>query len=455
MSIVRTIGEGFAWNASAVAVLKIISFGNLFLILSQLTVYEYGLTELTMSIASVFGLFLLPGLTAIVTADLGVERARHNPGAMKSLFLEYITVSMALGVVAWAVLFFGSSLVAHWTGNELIDRFFKIVSFLFLTGPLRTASTMLATVMIRFRDLSLFSVAEESVKGLFLLLFFFVFDRGADGLLMAIVGAQVIVVIMFFPRTLSAFREFSHAPPEESRPLWHILREHRKWGVLATYIGTTGTSVRLFVIKFMLGTEAVGIYSFAVGFLNQLSGLLPLGPVVGPLIPKYIDRPADLLRLLRASLRLQIGVAIFLIVGSIIVVPFVVTTWFTHYTSSIPVFFLLIPALLPLGMMSLYSPIFLALKEQRSQTVSALFKFTVDVISLPLLILGLGLAGTGVHSVVVATATAAERYWRLSRLFPSLVLRLSDLWHVDPLEREALAVLWAQILRATTWTRRS
>lgn len=454
MSLVYTIGKGIAWNVSAVTIGKIVGFVNLFVILSNLSVYEYGLTELTMSVGAIFGLFLLPGLTSIVTVDLGVERAQRDFSAMKALFLEFVTVQMMLGIIAWAALFFGSSLVAHWTGNDLINHFFKITSFLFLTAPLRTATTMLATVSIRYLDQSFFPVVEEIAKGFFLFLFLYVLERGASGLLFALVFAQLAAILVFVPRTISAFREFSHAPTATSKPLWHILRMHRKWGVLSAYIGTSATSIRLFVLKLMLGTEAVGIYSFAVGFLNQLSGLLPLGPIVGPLIPRFINRPDELLRLMRASIRLHVGIAFGLMLLSALAVPLIVDKWFPHYQASVPIFYFLLPALLPLAVMSIYTPVFLALKEQRSQMYSSVFKFAVDVVTLPILIMSFGILGTGLHSVVVATATAIERYVRLKRLLPSFVLHFSDFWYIDPLEREALATVFAQIRRVTTWTSR-
>lgn len=445
MSIVRTISEGFAWNAAATIVGKIVGFVNLFLIFSYLTIYEYGVTELTLSIVSLFSLFLLPGLSSIVAADLGVERAKKNYSGMRVIFREFFSVTVSLGILAWGILFFGSSIVAHLTGNDLIDRLFKIASFLLITSPLRTASSVLATAAVRFADQSFFPVVEEIAKGVLLAISFLVFGLTTDGLLISAVGAQLIAIILFAPRSISVYREFHTAPLTNERPLWNIIGEHRKWGIVAAYIGTAQTSIRLFVLKFFLGTEAVGIYAFATGLFGQLAGLLPLGPVVGPLFPRYIDKPVEFARLLRASIRLQLAFALVLIGGGIILAPLFVTTFFPQYSSAIMIFVLMLPALLPQSAIGIYTPVFRALKEQRTQLSSAVFKFVVDVLVLPPLVMMAGLPGAGVHSLVVAGASAVERSIRLRRLFPGLAFSLHDISHLDPLERKMIQTLVARM----------
>ena len=89
MGIIRNLGYGFAWSTSALFVGKIIAFANIFIILAHLSVYEYGLVELTFSIVATVNLFLLPGLVSTITADLGVERGRGNWGNVKALFFEF------------------------------------------------------------------------------------------------------------------------------------------------------------------------------------------------------------------------------------------------------------------------------------------------------------------------------------------------------------------------------
>lgn len=443
MNIVRTIGTGVAWGSAGTIASKIIGFGNIFLILSHLTVYEYGLTELTMSVVSIVGLLLLPGLSPIITADMGVERARREYGKMKALFLEFFTFSMAAGVVAWAVLFFGSSLVAHATGNDLISQLFKVVSFLFLTTPLRAASSMLATVNVRYVDQSLFNVVEEAAKGLWLLFFFFVLGLGTDGLLYAIVLAQLVVVLVFLPRTLSAIHEFWHAKAEPI-PFWKLLREHRKWGVASTYIGVAGNSVRMWIIKALLGTEAVGLYGVILGILGHLGGLLPIGSVVTPLIPRYIDKRDELVRLLRASIKVQtFSAAAYVLVG-FIAFPILLPFFFPKYASIVPVLIAFSLVLIPQSVLSIITPVFTVLKEQRTQLQAVVLKNALSFLVLPPALFFFGMGGIIIEGILVLSVSLFERYIRLRRLVPEFSFHMRDFMRFDPLERKIISQVIAK-----------
>lgn len=442
MSIVRNIGSGIVWNTSGNVAGKIVGLANVFLVLTHLSVYEYGLIELTLSIVSTIGLFLLPGLSATLTADLGVERARGNIGQMKALFHEYLGFSFVTGVLAWAVLFFGSTIIASVTDNILVDRFFKIVSFLFLTAPLRNVSTMLATVFIRYVDQSFYSVVEEGIKAVALLVMFFVFQRGADGVLYAMLIAQISTLLVFLPRTLSAYKFFSEADVEQVQSMWTILREHRKWSVASTYAGTLSNNVYLWIIKFFLGTEAVGVYAFTVGVLANIAGLLPLGPVIAPLIPKYVDSRDRLTRLMKSAIKVQMSVAVVYIIGSLIALPAFVFFLFPKYIPALPLLMIIVFSLIPQSIISILSPTFIALKEQRSQFGGVLFKMAVSIVLLPFALMLWGVAGASVVAVVALFASAAERSIRVTRMIGNIIPTKRDLTTLDPMEREfALYIL--------------
>lgn len=435
MSIARVVGTGLAWNSIGTIALKIVSFTNIFIILTHLSVYEYGLTELTMSVVSTIGLFLLPGLAATITADLGVERARQEYGKMKALFLEFFTLHVLLGIVAWAVLFFGSSIVAHWTGNDLIDRFFKIVSFTFLSAPFRTATTMLATVFVRYADISFFGVLEEICKGVLLGIFLIWFEMGAAGLLYAVVISPVLAIACYAPRTISAYRKFSHATPDTVEPIWKILREHRKWSVTATYVGTLSANIRLWIIKIFLGTEAVGIFGFVYGLFSHAISLLPLTSLITPLVPKFIDRKIELVRLIRAAMKFQLYIAAALILAGFVFAPPFITYFFPKYTEAIPLLYILLFGLISNSLASPLNPVFLALKEQKSVLFSQMFKNILTIIILPVTILLFGIAGVCIEVVLTTLLSAGERYLRLRKMIPEFSISLRSLLVPDAHER--------------------
>lgn len=417
---------------------KVVGFVNIFLILTHLTVYQYGLTELVFSVVSTIGLFLLPGLAATVTADLGVERAGAEYGKMKALFLEFFTMSMILSIAAWALLFFGSTLVAELSGNVLIDKFFKIISFSFLVSPFRVATTMLATVMVRYADQSFFGVSEEIAKCLLLVVFFYWFERGADGLLWATVLAPVFAVLFFLPRTLSAYKLFGAAQPDKIEPLWNALREHRKWSVASTYVNTISKNLRLWIIKLMLGTEAVGLYSFALGIFSQFGSIANLQSALTPVVPLYIGRPALLARIMAASIKYQLVLS--LIAGTLgaLATPILIYLFFPNYVSTLTLSLVVLLAILPNGITGNLTPVFTAFKEQRTLFFSIVLRVLSMVIFLPLCIFLWGMTGAGIEFVLTAFITSFERFMRVKRFLPGFALTPGVLYVTDAGEKQLI-----------------
>ncbi|HEV8590554.1 MAG TPA: hypothetical protein VGQ55_00515 [Pyrinomonadaceae bacterium] len=288
-------------------------------------------------------------------------------------------------------------------------------------------------------------MTEEIAKGLFVALFFYVFGRGADGLLFAAVCAQVTAVLIFAPRTLSAYREFSFAKVEGAEPIWKFLRDHRKWAIASSYIGTLGLSLRLWLIKLFLGTETVGLFSFAYGILGHLSSFLPLSSVLASLTPRYRDRPADFARLIRGSLKLQLWIAGVIVVGALIFTPVLTHVVFPKYESALTVTLLVILALLPSTMNATLTPAFSALREQRTLFVNQIIRIVSTILFAGPLMLALGLFGVGIELFVTLTICALERMWRLHRLVPEFSFSARDLGRIQSDERQFIITILQQI----------
>lgn len=438
MSLAKTVGAGVAWNTVSVILGKGLIFLNIFLILRYLSVYEYGFTELVMSIVSTVGIVLLPGLTNTVIADMSVDRGRDDKESMNRTFYQYFYLSLVLGLAAWAVLFFGSHPVARAAGNPYVAQFLVIIAFQFLISPFRTMTLILATVTLRYRDQSFYGVLEELCKLFFLIILVVLLKMGIHGLIFAMVLSQFAAVVMYLPRTLSAFRYFADSPAKGRIHFWNMLREHRKWSIGSSYIGTIAQNARIWIIKVMLGTEAVGLFAFSYGILSHIVSLLPLPAVVAPLVPRYVDKQEQLIRILRASIKLQLLLALGLVAGAFLFTHAFVVILFPKYTAAIPLIYILVLSLISNSIVSLFIPVFAALKEQRSLLFSNVFKLLLGLVILPLAILAFGILGMAVELVLTTLINSIERYYRLKRILPAFSLPLKDLLRPDPYEKEAM-----------------
>lgn len=444
MSVARTIGKGVAWNTISTIIGKIVAFLNVFIILRHLSVYEYGLSELIFSVVSTMSIVLLPGLASAITADLAVERTRGEFGRMKAVFLRYFSVNIALSVVAWSILFFGSSFVAHMAGNDSIGYFLKIASFSFIMSPLRGITQMLATVEARFSDQSFYGVIEEIAKGFLLLLFFFVFHYGVNGLLFAVISSQLMAFLVYIPRTLSAYRHFGHAEAKDGQVFWQILQHHRKWSVAVTYVNNLGKTMQLWIIRLLLGTEAVGLYAFATGVIGQLASFLPFSNVLVSILPRFIDRRDELIRVFRSSIKAQFMLSMLLLVCAYIGAP--VLFWiFPKYNSAFLLLYVSLFSILPASIVGMYTPMFNTLKAQFPFFLSMVWKVVLSSVFLWLGITYLGIPGMGFAVVLGFVASMIERTFRLKRLLPEMSFSCKEFFSLDQIEITLLKKFFREI----------
>ncbi len=434
MSIVNTVGRGVAWNTVSTIVAKVVIFANVFIILRTLTVYDYGLSQLVLSVISTISIFLLPGLNSVIIADMGAERTRGEFGKMKALFLQFLSLNMLLGIVAWAALFFFADRAAALAGNPAIGTLIKISSFSLLVTPFRVVSTMLATIELRYFDQALYTNLEEFVKFVALCFLFFAFDMGVYGLLYAIVISQFVTVLLYLPRSLSAYRVFGRSHAEDPHAFWRMLQDHRKWGVANSYLGTLASTVQIWIIRFFLGTEAVGLFSFAEGIYSQVTAFLPLGSVLAPLLPRYVDQSTEFIRYVKSAVKAQLILCVPLLVATFVGLPILILI-FPKYGPAVPIMLGLMWSIFPAAVVAVYAPAFAALKSQYAFFWSTVWKIIFTVIGTALGVYVWGVPGIGIGSTLILLASMIERTLRLQGVLPEFTLSVSELFDFDPHER--------------------
>ena len=242
------IGEGVFWLGSNSIIIKLVGLASVFLILRRLSVFEYGVSELVYSVVSLLSLFLLPGLSDLILAEFGREKSQNNTGAMKKLFFDYATVSLGLGVILWAVLFFGADIISAYYGKTAAGLL-KISSFLFFTMSFRPLVRLLQDANLKFFNASLFSFTEEFAKLGFLALFFFRFNLRIEGIFLSQIFSQVLTFLLFAPVFFTLYKNFSSAKPLADISLKQILFGHGKWAIFINYFSGLADNLRLWVIK--------------------------------------------------------------------------------------------------------------------------------------------------------------------------------------------------------------
>ncbi len=429
-SISSVVGRGTFYLAVTTVVLKIASLVSVLLVLNYLTVREYGIAELVITLVPLLSLFLLPGLNTTVIADAGIEKARGNYAGVKGLLLNYLQLQSLFAVCVWVAVFFGASMLATWYGKGNLAPLIQIVSFGFLLSPLRSFVQVFQRVYLQFSQQSVFSVLEEAWKLALLGFFFFGLHWRVEGLLAAAVLSQALALICILPYFLRIDRSLWRVTGERLR-FWHFLYLHGKWGVFSTYLGTVGKNIRPWIIGFFLGTEAVGLYAVVMGLVGHATSLFPLEQVMSPVLPQYLSDKERFYRLIAKAVKYQfLGYALISIPAAFFS-PWFFAWLFPQYVPAVPLFQVMLLLLTSIAFDAIFSGAFYALRAQRSLFFASVYKLLLTALLTPVFLIFFGFFGIAYAVITINYLYVFERYITLKRLLPGFRLRARDFFTID------------------------
>jgi O-antigen/teichoic acid export membrane protein len=400
------------------------------LVLRNLSVYQYGVIELVQSILPIMSIFLLPGLSTLIITDMGIEKEKGNLSKMKGIFFAYVKVSIFLGVLAWLVLFLGANLIATFYSDG-VGSYYQIISLSLLISSVRSILLVYFSVMFKFRELSLLGIFEECVK--LIAIFFYVSFSGLGivTMLWAIVLSQGFAVVFLIPRFIRLYRRHLREVVAEAVTPASLFYAHGKWGLAINYLSNFGGSMRLWLIKAFVGTEAVGLFAVATGLLGHTRALIPLGNIISPIIPQYVaDRPR-FYRIVKRSIKYQVIGYSAIGIGALVVFPYVLSMLFPEYVTAFPLFQILLITLVPTAFASVFNQMFFALQEQKSLFYSLIVRTALSLALLPVLTSLFGQAGMAYEFVLVTVLFTFERYRVLQKILPDFRITMKSLFFFD------------------------
>ena len=445
-SLSSKIGTGVFWFASSSIILKIIGLASVFLILRRLSVYEYGVSELVFSVVSLMSLFLLPGLNDLILAEFGREKGQENLGAMKKLFFDYGKLGLILGAVLWAILFFGADIISDYYGKN-IATLFRISSFVFLISVFKSLLKLIFNAYLKFFTISLYNFFEELLKLVLLALFFFYFNFRTEGLFFAHVLSQFLALLIFLPVFLKIYKNFVPVPATVEISLKQIIFRHGKWAVLTEYINSLADNLRLWLIKFLLGTEMVGLFAVASGLYSHTSALFPLNLVVKPIIPQYFHEKEKFYKLIAKSIKYQFLGYFSLGIIAFFLFPPIIVWLFPNYASSMFFFRGFLPALLIVSFGGIFTYVFYAIRAQKRYTFNQIIRGLSILIFLPIFVYFFGKTGIILEFILTPFIITLDRYGVLKKMLPSFKLSLRDFFTLDNMDRYFIKMIIIRIIR--------
>jgi len=433
-SLTRVIGEGTIFFTLKNWLMKFVGLANVFLILRYLSVYEYGLNELVLSIIPLFSLFMLPGLNATVIADLGIEKSKGNFAQMKAMLRSYFWLRVCLSLIVWIIVFIGASLISSFFHKDII-LMIKIVSFSFLVSPIRDLFAIIFTLNLNFLQQALLSLFGELGKLFLLVALVFYADFGLDGVVAAAVFADLIAILVLLVSFIKSYNTIFHNIKAISLPFFYWLKSHSLWGISSNYLSNFGGNINIWLIKFFLGTEAVALFSLASGLISHTVSLLALGDVVSPILSQFVEQKDKFLKLINKSIKYQFLFYSVLLVVAFVVFPPVIVWLFPKYQSAIFLFRIMLFSLLVIGFANVFTSIFFIKKAQKSFFYATLYKYIFMIACSFILIPYLGIVGVGLVYVLTVFFFVLERYRIIKKILPEFTLSIKSLLSFDELDK--------------------
>lgn len=441
-SVVSTVGKGMLIMTISGVVLKLFSFATIFLVLHKLSLYEYGVLELGIAATGFFSIFQLPGFVDTVSSDVVYEKSQQRITGAKSIFKGYVYLQTILSICAALLIIAVSSAVAEYVQSP-ITGIMTVLGGTLVLLPARTFVTLLATVRLDYVTQAWYSLWEEGVKFIILLTLFMFAPFSVLLVPLSILVAQCMILPFFTYQSWKQYKLFFVDSDDvfsvpALRTAVGVLQKHGKWSIFVTYMTNFGQNIRVWIIKFLLGTDVVALYAVAHGLINHVTSLLPINRVMMPVIAQFISDRARSAKIFMKTIKYQLAAYVVLGVGSLFILPILFTYAFPQYLNSLELFSWMLLTLIPLGFGGTLTSFFIAMRQQFSLFYISFARLLVIVVTLPVAVYFFGLYGIVIEMFITATWFAVSRYQHLRSWSPDFKLHVKDLVTIDTFDRMIL-----------------
>ena len=383
---------------------------NTFLVISALTIYQYGVFQLLLSSYALLAVLIgLGGET--IRNDLLRLVGEGKESSAKKIFLENTTFRLVIGVMLWAFVFFNADLFSFRFGPEFIFHI-KIISFLFLHDALLSSLRLALDARKRFQEIASRASITKFVQFGIMAYFLFFSTLGLKEVLMAFVISYFVALAFLLPPFVRSYLPWRHLSAANESFLYKILSSYGKWEIFRPATAKFGNFIQVWFTKLFIGTEAVAIFSVAQTIVGTIAGSLPV-KTLSTLVPLEIVDKERAQKIFSQGLKYLLVLSLLFSIAGALFVPPLINWFFSKYAVSLPYFYFLLITL-PISAFSVIASIFLvAFRRQKFLFFQKIAKTLIGIPFYLLLLPPFGLWGLAVHSLILSLILNGIVYWQL------------------------------------------
>lgn len=450
-SVRRTVVGGTLALTSSAALGRVISFFSFLLIARSMSLAEYGVLTLAMTVGGPLSFLSGLGLEPVVVAECARAVGEGRLGEARRLFRSFAQQKMlaTLVLVALGALLRGP--LSHWFGVGIANYFFWI-SLWAGAVALGSIAGLLLQMQARFAHISLMDTSEGIIRLTCIAGIATFGSLNPVSIIIASIAARLLSLAPVGPQLLTLLGLWrAHRPTGIG--FWTLARTHGKWATLSHgVVVQIDNTVRPWMINLFFGTEAVALITMPGNIFGALSILFPVHKVMAPLIAAHIHDPARAAHMAQKATKVGVWSATLIaIVAAILILPFI-RTFFPQYTASIPLFWILLPRLPLLALGANLESFFNAFRAQRDLLRYQLVGVASDLTLLPLCLTVFSIPGIFIERWLVMAATTALRARYLQRVHHVTILPLDDLFRFTSEDRTLLGQVWTSFRNRLPFT---
>ncbi len=423
------IWESGVWSGAGTVFMRLTATLTTFVIIYFLTLYEYGVFKLVLSLVGLFQIFVLSGLDSVVRNEMAHYLKEGNQREASKLFFEFVFLKGVLSLAVWIAfvlaikIYFSTIYDSNFTNILMIASLSVLLNFLSDTFSLFYRG--IGAIKLISKINSCIEVVKLGVFGLI----FWTLGSSISSVIIAIVISQMIshvVYLIVARKDLISWWRWRGL--QKGSLVWPIVKGYGKWSLATNVLTSLVSNSRNYIIKILLSTEAVAVWNLALSMMGLLYSLIPSNHILNIFMP-YKVKIDDLKEgFYRSYVKyLTVAYATLMAVGWV-GATVVINLFFPAYKPSLPIFYIMSFVLVLSGVNDFVAAYLHTLRHQQVIFYRTLQKSILTFTFMIVFVKIFGFVGLGIEYLLTTFSLVVFSYLSLIRIHPELKLRLKDFY---------------------------
>jgi O-antigen/teichoic acid export membrane protein len=407
---------------------------------------DYGQLVLALSIYAMSSIFLDPGIGKLIVSEVAKERGEQQSGKIKYLLVRYGQMELAIGFFFLFTMFVSS----HWLSVFIPKEIVLLIGlYLFFTGIKNVFfNTFYSHTLYHYQ--ALLEILGASFRLILIIIFLGLLDMGLVGAMATYPLSLIFAIFFISPFWLKSVSYLKKIKIQNVPIFPTLLKEQGKFVILLTPVKTIQDQIPVWIVRGILGVEAVAIYGVAqkaFGFIYSFYNSLETA--IFPLISEtIISQWSQVKEIVGRSIKYSFWISILVVPALWITAPMLFELAFTErYIISITVFRYFLLVLFIYSFLLVQRPLFFALEALNYHFFCYLLGIPLYIFLLLVLIAKIGVPGAPLALLGHSIFLANFRFHFLRKIKSDFQINLLNLFQIDSFDLKMLKRLWGRLAR--------